>query len=594
MDSTEHSNNSMEEPLLKQLAVKKVDLPNRHHRRNKSAEIILKEERKKELKRNESENSLPNEVGMDGKPGFDRKKLSDARGVNLKEIIIPQRTQYPLPLDAPTPIQKPRTFRDKHTPPLTSSPVGNVLYHLGAQSSTGKPGAAMETIDIRVFFSDGQGMEFSIEGGKLAEADYLLRLAAHQRGFGEDLATETFSLWMVSPLLEVQLKPHHRPYEVRCHWAHLLKRFTDCSDDQCHDDDPALVMKRNVSLENSREEQLCEYPVICEILFEDARSEFLSGRYAVDCRTAAQMAGLSMCSVFGQWNSSITMDIVRKELDDHLPARHIANVRGPLVFGRALSGTREMEDILVKEWKAAGSKHEARRRFLRKAAELPSYGSAFFTGHIERPSTSFKDIKRWFHSSNEDIKVIVGVNRGCVTVIDPSKGELLLVQPIEDCSWRRVDPDQTLIKEGAEPSLLLHFPEDPAESLNELTLKDKTNYPRAVGKLRGSESPPAHTKLLQIFGPQVVMIDALMTSMLNLKRNDVVEMASSPEASAYENNSFEPSSSSSSDGGRMNGAARIARQPSMTKGHRMCLATFDTHGNCLKAQGSLKKVLSVK
>jgi hypothetical protein len=58
-------------------------------------------------------------------------------------------------------------------------------------------------------------------------------------GFPRQLGVDVFALWMTSPLLEVQLKPHHKPFYIRrsvnlytlinsskC-WVSLLKIVTD-------------------------------------------------------------------------------------------------------------------------------------------------------------------------------------------------------------------------------------------------------------------------------------------------------------------------------------------------------------------------------
>ena len=40
---------------------------------------------------------------------------------------------------------------------------------------------------------------------------------------------DILSLWMVSPLLEVQLKPHHKPFFIRREWNHFLQRFSSAT-----------------------------------------------------------------------------------------------------------------------------------------------------------------------------------------------------------------------------------------------------------------------------------------------------------------------------------------------------------------------------
>merc|ERR1712020_789016 len=59
-------------------------------------------------------------------------------------------------------------------------------------------------------------------------------------------AAEIFSLWMTSPLLEVQLKPHHKPFYIRREWNHFLQRFSSAPLEKKTIDEPILSFQRNV------------------------------------------------------------------------------------------------------------------------------------------------------------------------------------------------------------------------------------------------------------------------------------------------------------------------------------------------------------
>ncbi|EEC20206.1 conserved hypothetical protein, partial [Ixodes scapularis] len=66
-------------------------------------------------------------------------------------------------------------------------------------------------------------------------------------------ATEFFALWMTSPLLELQLKPDHRPYLIRERWSEYLKKYTFASKRQLETDEPVLTFQRNVFLDKEKE-----------------------------------------------------------------------------------------------------------------------------------------------------------------------------------------------------------------------------------------------------------------------------------------------------------------------------------------------------
>jgi len=89
-------------------------------------------------------------------------------------------------------------------------------------------------------------------------------------------ACEVFSLWMASGLLgkvfflnfiyliefgnfnyiEIQLKPQHKPLEVRQNWQYLLSRFSDASESRKERDEPRIALQRNVYLTRNEEERI--------------------------------------------------------------------------------------------------------------------------------------------------------------------------------------------------------------------------------------------------------------------------------------------------------------------------------------------------
>ena len=107
---------------------------------------------------------------------------------------------------------------------------------------------------------------------------------------------DILSLWMVSPLLEVQLKPHHKPFFIRREWNHFLQRFSSAtqvklsllpvSDLQFSNifyfqdlkaaDEPILSLQRNVFCSKREEQNLKDHRVL-ELLYEEAKFNILTG-----------------------------------------------------------------------------------------------------------------------------------------------------------------------------------------------------------------------------------------------------------------------------------------------------------------------------
>nr|KAG5691779.1 hypothetical protein BaRGS_014779 [Batillaria attramentaria] len=77
------------------------------------------------------------------------------------------------------------------------------------------------------------------------------------------------------------------------------------------------------------------------------------------------------------------------------------------------------------------------RKYLELCWSYPFYGSAFFTGQIETPTSRLKKIIL----PPPDTEVWVAINTDSVTVIDRDKCDILLSIPFSQLSWEFRDPD---------------------------------------------------------------------------------------------------------------------------------------------------------
>ncbi|KAI1711014.1 PDZ domain-containing protein 4 [Ditylenchus destructor] len=92
------------------------------------------------------------------------------------------------------------------------------------------------------------GVQFSVENGQQVPSSTLLDLMADHLKIDSEVASEAFALWLISPLLEVQLKPHHVAYEVHAKWPVFLRKFSTASEEEIALDEPLLVLRRNFQL----------------------------------------------------------------------------------------------------------------------------------------------------------------------------------------------------------------------------------------------------------------------------------------------------------------------------------------------------------
>ncbi|KJH50921.1 hypothetical protein DICVIV_02882 [Dictyocaulus viviparus] len=421
------------------------------------------------------------------------------------------------------------------------------------------------------------GIQFNIPDGRSATAEYIVELMGAEYGVDRAIAKEAFSLWMISDLLEVQLKPHHKPYEMWRSWSEVLEKFaTSESESKKKDDEPVLFFRRNVQMSETREQQIVTFcSNALEILLTDARSSLFLNRCPMSSEKAAELAGFGFAMEDGVYDQQIhNVDWLRMHLDDQLPARMADAIRGPMLLGKALSGFNELEACVIEWWKKGSAVvkkdgiKEIRRQFLSKLREsTPCYGAAFFRGIIERPEINPLNIRKVFNyliSGAPDTEVLVGVNNEFISIIDCSRHDLLLVQRVRDCTWRKLiySPDE--IKKGYQHLLFLSFPDDDY-------IKSRSDF--FLGRSESLASMKMN--ILHIFSSQTILMNAMLNSVkLNLgDEDDQLYEYDSNHSGCY------PSTS----------RATVSRNPSLSKCNRMCLASFED-GKFVKAKGSYKKV----
>ncbi|KPJ13937.1 FERM domain-containing protein 8 [Papilio machaon] len=120
-------------------------------------------------------------------------------------------------------------------------------------------------------------------------------LAADEMGLVQpstrSLAANVFALWMCSPMLEVQLKPHHCPWRIWAGWQMLLRRYGYGPSSKRSRDVPILRMQRNVFFPKHLEEGIKDSK-IQELLYEEARYNVVHGRYPLESAQAVMLGGI--------------------------------------------------------------------------------------------------------------------------------------------------------------------------------------------------------------------------------------------------------------------------------------------------------------
>jgi hypothetical protein len=118
---------------------------------------------------------------------------------------------------------------------------------------------SLQVIPTVVYLMSRIAVHMEIEGTAQCPAQVMLAaaLGCEELGISNKLlAQSVFGLWMSSSLLEIQLKPHHRPYSVRVAWSNLLDKNSHGKElDKCADD-PMTTLRRNIFYARRDEEKI--------------------------------------------------------------------------------------------------------------------------------------------------------------------------------------------------------------------------------------------------------------------------------------------------------------------------------------------------
>ncbi|KAJ6656975.1 hypothetical protein lerEdw1_002976 [Lerista edwardsae] len=272
--------------------------------------------------------------------------------------------------------------------------------------------------------------------------DHLHSVTAHElhRIIRETLmlpeyAMEVFSLWLISPLLEVQLKPKHQPYKVCRQWHDLLLRFTRSSEDEIFEDEPSLQFRRNIQDE-----------MVLRLLYEEAKYNILEGRYPCDPEDCEALGGLVCRIHLGPYDPERhTACFLKERLDSFLPS-HLCRRGHGLLAGLWKRGARlpAHEQGLLSTYRGVpedGACEEPAvlrklyHAYLQKCHKLPYYGCAFFSGEIDKPAQSF--LQRGGRKA-----VLVGVSLEGVYILDSKEKCVLLGLHFHELSWDHTFPDE--------------------------------------------------------------------------------------------------------------------------------------------------------
>lgn len=350
------------------------------------------------------------------------------------------------------------------------------------------PTILRKKLDVCVYLMSAVAVQMEVEEGANATVTDLLSSLLEEEELALPRVTQDIlSMWMVSPLLEVQLKPHHKPFFIRREWNHFLQRFSSAPQDHKAADEPILSLQRNVFC-SKREEQGVKDHRVLELLYEEAKFNVLTGRYPCEISDYIMLGGIQARLELGPYDLGLhTPAFFRQNLERFLP-EHAVRRSGGLWSWLPWSANSKSspEARLIEQFKAIPN-NASPKRLVRKYLEfcwsLPYYGSAFFRGQIETPAKSLTSLV-----INQDTEVIIAINGLGLHVIDPSNVVVLLGLKFEELSWDYAKPSQEN-NEDCLPCLFIQF---------------------CV-----IENGRRVSKILQVFSRQAVQMDALISAFVD-------------------------------------------------------------------------------
>ncbi|XP_045466874.1 putative FERM domain-containing protein FRMD8P1 [Harmonia axyridis] len=443
---------------------------------------------------------------------------------------------------------------DKHiSETSTSASVPSLTVNCTAASCNNVVNEILQgpVIPTCVYLHNRSAIMMEIEDTPTANVDMICQAIVNcdELGLNKHIACQVFTLWMMSPLLEVQLKRMQKPYEIRKTWRSLVEHYSHASYNKQERDEPKLMFQRNVFFPLSLEEKIKD-PKILELLYEEAKNNIINARYPCEVAHYIMLGGVQAHIELGPYNPQIhSTHYFREEQHKYLPI----HVRKSATWAwLPMSYKNSPEVRLLEHYKrvpSSATNRKLMKKYLEFCWTLPFYGAAFFEGQIEQPVRTLTSLITY-----HDLPVLVAINASSVYVIDDIECTVLVGLRYEDLSWEFARPSRE-DEPNCLPCLFLQF----------MVVENGTRV----------------SKILQVFSRQARLMDGLITQFVNRikqKATDETDNKASPEYQANTENETRP----------------IVNYPNSTqtisslsnKLGRLTLATFDENGHCIGHMGS--------
>ncbi|GLV40191.1 Band4.1 inhibitor LRP interactor [Carabus blaptoides fortunei] len=430
-----------------------------------------------------------------------------------------------------------------------SIPAAAALVHV----AVGDAHTNASVIPTCVYLMSRVALHMDIEDTASATTDVICQAIVNcdELGLNRQLAPQIFTLWMCSPLLELQLKPTHKPYDIKQCWRSLLEQYSHGTLNQKQRDEPVISFQRNIFFSQTVEEKIKDQKII-ELLYEEAKYNILEGRYPCETAHYIMLGGIQARLELGPYNPQVhSTHYFREEQAKYLPV-HVR--KSSTWTWLPISSKNSAEVRLLEQFKripTSATNRKLMRKYIEFCWSLPYYGAAFFEGQIEQPVRGLTSLM-----THQDIPVLVAVNARGVYVIDEIQCTLLLGLQYEELSWDHAKPS----KED-DPNCL------PCIFLQFVVLENGARV----------------SKILQVFSKQATLMDKVIAGYVHQmkKKSTTDETDRSNEHHSVGNGDVHMPITVGPQGHSTTPVTCLSNKLS-----RLTLATFDEDGRCIGQMGS--------
>ncbi|KAJ8309209.1 hypothetical protein KUTeg_014083 [Tegillarca granosa] len=242
-----------------------------------------------------------------------------------------------------------------------------------------------DAVEVVIWLRDRKGIHVNLEGqGHLAEAADLFEIIVSHRGLPKD-SHNIFSLWLVSPLLELRLKDKHKPFHFAQLWDEFCAMYTDAKAEEISRDEPVVMFQRNVFLSLEDEMRISNDSALA-LLYYEAKYNVIEGRYVMNREDYDELAGIQALIQYRFYTEGEhTEEHYKKDIKMFYPAHLYKPSKPSIIPGAKKNKELRLEESLAASHKAISRQYEEEDyeeilptlflRYLKTCWKYPFYGS---------------------------------------------------------------------------------------------------------------------------------------------------------------------------------------------------------------------------